>query len=193
MALHGSSNRSSNRLNVARFVQDNAERERTREFKDPVSAFTKFSAQACTMLERLNAKADAAKASIAKATERKSSGELDDSTYYAETVAARMLLSMQASLKAIYLYAQGTKDIFAVRRVGVVADKLAAVSEELLMESHYPQNESLKGTLIEQAVKMAKDAHSDAIQSLQGVHDALGVRMPEFPEPPHSPVQGTAA
>jgi hypothetical protein len=186
MALNGSGTRSSNRLSVARYVNESAERERSREFKDPVSAFTKFSTQADAMLQRLEPKTQSARAVISKATERKSEGELDDSTYHAETVAARMLLSLQTALKAVYLYAQGTRDIFAVRRVGVVADKLAAVSDELLKESYYPRDESLRQTLVEQTVKMARDAYADAIQSLQGVHETLGVKIADFPEPPCS-------
>jgi hypothetical protein len=160
-----------------------AERERSREFKDPISAFTKFATGTSDKLERLDAKMKSARAAIAKATERKSSGELGDSTYYAETVAARMLISLQASLNAVYTAAKPSKDIFAVRRVGVVADKLAAVADELLMEMHYPHDDSLKQTLVEQNVKMARDAHADAVSSLQGVHDALGIQMAGFPEP----------
>ncbi len=184
MSANGPGARSgSNSVNVRAFVTELAERERSREFKDPISAFTKFATGTSDKLERLDAKMKSARAAIAKATERKSSGELGDSTYYAETVAARMLISLQASLNAVYTAAKPSKDIFAVRRVGVVADKLAAVADELLMEMHYPHDDSLKQTLVEQNVKMARDAHADAVSSLQGVHDALGIQMAGFPEP----------
>ncbi len=184
MSANGPGARSgSNTVNVASYVNELAAQERSREFKDPVSAFTKFSGHASCKLEMLSAKVESAKDAIGKATERKSAGELDDATYYAETVAARVLICLHGSLTSIYKRAKENRDIFAVRRVGVVADKLAAVSDELLMPFHYPQDLSLRKTLAEQNVKMARDAHADAIQSLQDVHTTLGVAVAEFPEP----------
>jgi len=175
-----------NRENIASFVTELANRERDRKFTDPISAMKKFSEHAKCKLSLLEAKVVAAKSVISKSTERMAAGELDDATYYAETVSARLLVSMFDSLQALYAQAVNASDIFAVRRVGVVADKLAAVSDGLLMETRYPQDASLRKSLADQSVAMARGAYEDVMQSLRGVHMPLGVQVAEFPAKPDS-------
>jgi hypothetical protein len=160
-----------------------ADGERNRVFRDPDHAFRIFSDNTAVKLSALSRSAACAIAFFDKAVARRNAGELDGETFYAETVATKVLVSLSDSLHTLSRRATDARDIYAVRRTGVVADKLAVLAEGLLRETRYPSEETARKELVGQSIRMARDAYDDAVSGLRGVHLELNVRLADFPAP----------
>lgn len=173
-----------NRDAVERFRREIFKNERNRVFRNPELALKELYEHAKSNLATLKCKVDNAKLFYEKAVKRKESGELNEDTFYAESVGARLLICFYESLQTLLERAHEAKDIYAVRRVGVVAHMLIASADSFLTEYRYLNDPTLRKKEVEQIIKMARGLYDDAIIALDGVHVELGVRLAEFPSSP---------
>lgn len=171
------------RLNAASlesFTARLSERERRRQFSDP-EAFQKFSQRTRENLDQLGPKIATAKKLLDRVNDRYESGEIDLMSLGAEVAAAKMITKLSAALDVLYAKAKDAKDIHAMRRLAVVADRLGVQADELLKETAYPMDATVKKMVIEGKVSNARAVYEDIIRSLDNTHVELGVRIPDFP------------
>ncbi|NYZ73765.1 hypothetical protein H0O00_01345 [Candidatus Micrarchaeota archaeon] len=173
-----------NQQALGAFAKRLAEKERGRVFKDPETALRRFSGLTTAKLSALGSKVEGpANKAYIDAAARKHYGELDDETYYAETVSPRLLAAFHDSLCTLFRLAQDNGNIYAMRRVGVVAEKLTVYADTLLKETRYSTEPTVRGQLTEQSIGMARQVYDEAVLALDGIHKELGVAIAEFPAP----------
>jgi hypothetical protein len=174
-----------NAVALSAFVTTAGERSRARTFKDPEFALKQFEIRASSKLEILSKHSVTAKDVLKKAQGREDSQELDLNSYHAETVAAKVVVSLHKALSTLFETSKNAGDRFALERVALAADCLSAhVNDELLAEVKYPNDPTIKSMLVERNVRTAKQAYLDVLDCLCGVQEEMGVRMPNFPSGP---------
>jgi len=157
-------------------------RERGRQFANPQLAYDRFSQKASEMLTELKPKVAHSEAILDRVRLRHESGELDLMSLGAEVAAAKVVVKMNDALTSMYLRAQNGKDTWAMRRIAVAAEKLVVQADEILKESSYPGDPTVKKMIISQNLAMAKEVYNDVVRSLDNTHLELGVAMPDFPK-----------
>ena len=157
-------------------------KERGRKFANPQLAFDRFSQKASEMLSELKPKVERSEAILDRVRMRHESGELDLMSLGAEVAAAKVVVKMNDALKSMYARAQNGRDTWAMRRIAVAAEKLVVQADEILKESSYPGDPTVKKMVISQNLAMAKEVYNDVVRSLDKTHEELGVSMPDFPK-----------
>ena len=170
-----------NAANLESFSSGITTRERGRKFGNPAQAFERFSARARENLDSLRPKVERAEALLDRVRVRHESGELDLMAHGAEVASAKMITKLSSALESLYSRAKDARDIWAMRRLAVTADKLGVQADELLKESAYPSEPTVKKMIIAQKIGMAREVYDDILRSLDNTNRELGVSMPDFP------------
>jgi hypothetical protein len=171
-----------NTLRMERFTSGIAREERDRKFDNPELAFKRFSTKARTSLDALAEKVTRAEKLLEKARERSESGEIDLVSHGAEVVSAKVVISLTESLGRIYSKAIESKDIYALRTVAKAAEKLSVDADEILKESVYSKDRTVKKVVIEQNHAMARKTYDLVVGSLDNTHKELGISVPTHEE-----------
>ena len=157
-------------------------RERGRKFANPELALERFTVKASEMLEELKPKVAHSEAILDRVRLRHESGELDLMSLGAEVAAAKVVVKMDDALQKMFARARDSRDTYAMRRIAVAAEKLVVQADEILKESSYPGDATVKKMIITQNLAIAREVYHDVVRSLDNTHKELGVGMPDFPK-----------
>jgi hypothetical protein len=163
---------------MEQFTTGIAREERHRQFKDPALAFEVFSKKAKNLVDALSEKVSRAEAILEKARERSESGEIDLASLGAEVISAKVVVSLTASLRALYGRALEANDTYALRTIAKAAEKLGVEADETLKESVYSKDRTVKKAVIAQNLAMARKTYDLVVGSLDNVHSELGISLP---------------
>ncbi len=163
-----------NELSIAKFVQRSAESARREEFENVDKVFGRFSARTESLLRRLDDLCGEARTQLLQESMRAATGVSGPEGVYEATVSPRMLMALNGSLRDLFGIAKNersNKGIFAIRRIGVAADRLISLFEEIV-RSNSPET--------------AKEAYDGVVVALDGVDREFGFNLAPFPERPVS-------
>lgn len=122
---------------------------------------------------------------LEEACQRKDDGKLNETTFQAETLAARTIISLCEILETTLENAVAAKDAYAVECVGHAAQVLLGRIESgsLLRKVAYPKGR-MQDVFVRERYKTVGDANGAVVEALDGSHATYSdVDLPELAQP----------
>jgi hypothetical protein len=145
----------------------------------PDLAFESYSLRASAAVQALTPYVASARSLIQKATERKTAGELNETTFAAECAPSNVVILLTAKLDALLIQAKNSKDVLALRCVNMAAITLKSYADSNLKGVEcYPNDSEMATKLVDQTLARAKGVYAAVVDALGDIHQNYGIQLP---------------
>jgi hypothetical protein len=148
---------------------------------EPMAEFDKYVVRARSRLDMAKPEVEKAKAFIASSEQRE---DLDAQSLHAETVSARMIVSLFDTLETLYDKSCEGQSTYPLKCVSVAANTLSAYLKRghITSAGEYPDSDPLlTGRIVDSRVGTAKEIQNNVAAALDGSLEKFNLSLPELP------------